>query len=102
MIKVTGTITVIEGYDAIRVFVEAVWRRHGKPGDQIEFLLGGMKWADGASIDPATWQDWLAPFKWWYRLGPARPPQTDDRVGARRTLSGAARLIRARCSAKAA
>ena len=43
MIKVTGTITVIEGYDAIRVFVEAVWRRHGKPGDQIEFLLGGMK-----------------------------------------------------------
>lgn len=25
--KATDTITVIEGYDAIRVFLEAVWRR---------------------------------------------------------------------------
>jgi len=60
MIKATDTITVIEGYDAIRVFLETVWRRHGRPVDQIAFLLGSVRWADGAPIDPTTWQDWLA------------------------------------------
>jgi hypothetical protein len=27
MIKATDTITVVEGYDAMRVFLETVWRR---------------------------------------------------------------------------
>jgi hypothetical protein len=26
----TDTITVVEGYDAMRIFLETVWRRHGK------------------------------------------------------------------------
>lgn len=60
MIKETDTITVIEGYDAIRVFLETVWRRHGRPVDQIALLLGSVKFADGAPVDPTTWQDWLA------------------------------------------
>jgi hypothetical protein len=58
--KATDTITVIEGYDAIRVFLEAVWRRHGKPVEQIAFLLGSLKWADGTPVDPTSWQDWQA------------------------------------------
>jgi hypothetical protein len=70
MIKVTDTIAVIEGYDAIPVFLEAVWRRQGKPIEQIEFLLGGMKWADGAPVDPATWQDWLAAVQMVVSAGP--------------------------------
>jgi hypothetical protein len=58
--KATDTITVIEGYDAIRVFIETVWRRHGRPVEQIAFLLGSLKWADGTPVDPASWQDWQA------------------------------------------
>src|SRR6267378_2826159 len=60
MIKATDTITVIEGYDAVRVFLETVWRRHDKPVEEIAFVLGGLKWADGSPVDPTTWQDWLA------------------------------------------
>jgi hypothetical protein len=58
--KATDTITVVEGYDAIRVFLEAVWRRHDRPVEQIAFLLGSLKWADGAPVDPTSWQDWQA------------------------------------------
>jgi hypothetical protein len=54
------TITLAEAYDAMRVFVETVWRRLDKPQEKIAFLLAGLKWADGAPVDPAMWQDWLA------------------------------------------
>ena len=60
LVKATDTITVIEGYDAVRVFLETVWRRHGKPVEEIAFVLGGLKWADGSPVDPTMWQDWLA------------------------------------------
>jgi hypothetical protein len=60
MIKATDTITGVEGYDAVRVFLETVWRRHGKPIEEIAFVLGGLKWADGSPVDPTMWQDWLA------------------------------------------
>jgi hypothetical protein len=50
MIKATDTITVIEGYDAMRAFLEIVWRRHGKPIDEVAFLLGSLKWADAAPV----------------------------------------------------
>jgi hypothetical protein len=60
IIKATDTITLVEGYDATRVFLETTWRRHGKNVDEIEFVLGGMKWADGSPIDPTMWEDWLA------------------------------------------
>jgi hypothetical protein len=60
MINGNDTITVVESYDAIRVFLETTWRRHGKPVDQIASLLGSVKWADGTPVDPTAWQDWLA------------------------------------------
>jgi len=60
MIKATDTITVIEGYDAMRVFLETVWGRHDKPVEEIAFLLGSLKWADGSPVDPTMWHDWLA------------------------------------------
>jgi hypothetical protein len=60
MIKAADTITVVEGYDAVRVFLETVWRRHGRPVEEIAFVLGGLKWADGSPVDPTMWQDWLA------------------------------------------
>jgi hypothetical protein len=59
MMKATDTITIVEGYDAMRIFLETVWRRHGKAGE-IGLLVGGLKWADGAPVDPAMWEDWLA------------------------------------------
>jgi hypothetical protein len=54
------TITLVEAYDSMRIFVEAVWRRLDRPQGEIAFLLAGLKWADGAPVDPAMWQDWLA------------------------------------------
>lgn len=58
--QANDTITVIEAYDAMRIFVETVWRRLDKPQEEIAFLLAGSKWADGSPVDPAMWQDWLA------------------------------------------
>jgi hypothetical protein len=56
----TDTITLIEGYDAMRIFLETVSRRLGKTDEEIEFIVGGLKWADGSPVDPTMWQDWLA------------------------------------------
>ncbi|SDS79400.1 hypothetical protein SAMN05444158_3233 [Bradyrhizobium canariense] len=56
----TDTITLIEGYDAMRVFLETVSLRLGKTDEEVDFIVGGLKWADGAPVDPAMWQDWLA------------------------------------------
>jgi hypothetical protein len=60
IMNATDTITLIEGYDAMRIFLESVSRRLGKTDEEIEFIVGGLKWADGAPVDPAMWQDWLA------------------------------------------
>ncbi len=60
IMKASDTITIVEGYDAMRIFVETVWRRHGKTDEEIELLIGGLKWADGAPVDPTMWEDWLA------------------------------------------
>jgi hypothetical protein len=43
----------------MRIFLEAVWQRHGENAEDIAFLLGGSKWADGSPIDPTIWEDWL-------------------------------------------
>jgi hypothetical protein len=56
----TDTITLIEGYDAMRIFLETVSLRLGTTDDEIDFIVGGLKWADGSPVDPAMWQDWLA------------------------------------------
>ena len=60
IMEATDTITLVEGYDAMRIFLESVSRRLGKTDEEIEFIVGGLKWADGAPVDPAMWQDWLA------------------------------------------
>ena len=54
------TITLVEGFDAMRIFLETVWRRHGKSNEEIEFVLGGLTWPDGSPADPTMWADWLA------------------------------------------
>jgi hypothetical protein len=56
----TDTITLIEGYDAMRIFLETVSLRLGATDEEIDFIVGGLKRADGAPVDPAMWQDWLA------------------------------------------
>lgn len=53
------TITVLEGFDALRLFLETTWRRHDLPADAIAFILGGARFADGTPVDPAMWQDWI-------------------------------------------
>jgi hypothetical protein len=58
--KATATITVAEGYEAMRIFLEAVCRRHGMTGDEIDFIMGGLRWADETPVDPTMWEDWLA------------------------------------------
>jgi hypothetical protein len=60
VMKAIDTITVVEGYEAMRIFLETVRRRHGDPGGQIELIIGGLKWADGTPVDPTMWEDWLA------------------------------------------
>ena len=57
--KPSDTITVIEDFDAMRVFLTTVWQRQGKAAEDIASILGRSKWADGSPADPALWQDWL-------------------------------------------
>lgn len=56
----TDTITLHEGYEAMRIFLETVSPRLGKTDDGIEFLVGGLTCTDGSPVDPTLWQDWLA------------------------------------------
>ena len=49
------TVTLIEGYDAIRIFLETVLLRFGKTDEEIDLIVAGLKWADGAPVDPAMW-----------------------------------------------
>jgi hypothetical protein len=44
----------------MRVFLETVSLRLGKNDEEIDFIVGGLKWADGSPVDPTMWQDWLA------------------------------------------
>ena len=60
IMNATDTITLIEGYDAMRIFLERVSLRLGKTDEEIDFIVGGLKWADGSPVDPTMWQDWLA------------------------------------------
>jgi hypothetical protein len=60
IMKATDIITVVEGYDAMRIFLETVRRRHGDAAGPIGLVIGGLKWVDGAPVDPTMWEDWLA------------------------------------------
>jgi hypothetical protein len=57
--KPTDTITVLEGFDAMRVCLETIWERQGRAPEDIAFVVGGSRWADGSPVDPTIWQDWL-------------------------------------------
>ena len=51
-----------EAFDALRVFLEAYWKRGGKSSKDIAVLLSNVNrevWADGRPFDPAQWSDWL-------------------------------------------
>jgi hypothetical protein len=43
IVKATDTVTVVEGCDAVRIFLEIVLRRQGKTDEEIEFVVGGSK-----------------------------------------------------------
>jgi hypothetical protein len=58
IMNATDTITLAEAYDAMRVFLEGVRQRRGT-SEQLERLIGALKWADGTPVDPAAWPDWL-------------------------------------------
>ena len=60
IMNATDTITLIEGYERMRIFLETVSLRLGKTDEEIDFIVGGLKWADGSPVDPTMWQDWLA------------------------------------------
>ena len=55
----SDTITVIEAFDAMRIFLATVWRRHAGSPEGIAFVIGGATWADGTPADPEIWEDWL-------------------------------------------
>jgi hypothetical protein len=60
IMNATDTVTLIEGYDAMRIFLETVSLRFSKTDEEIDLIVAGLKWADGAPVDPAMWQDWVA------------------------------------------
>src|ERR1700682_2800655 len=78
IMEATDTITAVEGYDAMRIFLDTVSRRHGMTDEEIEFIIGALKWADGSPVDPTMWRDWLAAvqtvFSWRTRGKSRRPP----------------------------
>jgi hypothetical protein len=57
--KSTDILTTREAFDAMRVFLERVWQRQGRPWDEIAFLIGGSRWVDGSPVDVTIWEDWL-------------------------------------------
>jgi hypothetical protein len=56
----TDTVTLMEGYEAMQIFLETVSLRLGKTDEEIDLIVAGLTWADGAPVDPAMWQDCLA------------------------------------------
>jgi hypothetical protein len=58
--KATDTITLVEGNDAMRMFLETTCRRHGDTVEEIALVIGGLEWADGSPVDPTMREDWLA------------------------------------------
>lgn len=55
----SDSLSLEEGYKAMFLYLEAHWRKTGKP-DEIGGVLGGMALAsgDGKPMDPAAWSDW--------------------------------------------
>jgi hypothetical protein len=56
IMEATDTITLVEGYDAMRIFLETVSRRHGMTDEEIEFIIWCLemgRWLAGRSDDVA-------------------------------------------------
>jgi hypothetical protein len=51
----TDTITLIEGYDAMRIFLETVLLRLGMTDEEIDFIVGGLKWGEGVFPSNPRW-----------------------------------------------
>ncbi|TWA95847.1 hypothetical protein FBZ96_10737 [Bradyrhizobium stylosanthis] len=45
---------------ADKVTLAEAYASAGHALEKIAFLLAGLRWVDGAPVDPAMWQDWLA------------------------------------------
>ena len=57
-------LSALEGFDAMRLFIEAYWERGLKKSDDLRLLLSALNretrmWPDGGPDDPAMWGDWL-------------------------------------------
>jgi hypothetical protein len=55
----SDTITVIQAFDAMRLFLSTVWQRQGGAPEGLAFIIGAAAWADGTPTDPELWADWL-------------------------------------------
>ena len=58
------TLDALEGFDAMRSFLEAYWERGGRSSDDLALLLSGIERdtsirPDGGTLDPSKWDDWL-------------------------------------------
>lgn len=54
------SLTELEAFDAMRVFLEAYWERGLKESDDIAVLLGSVDRGHdcGPPLDAAQWSDW--------------------------------------------
>lgn len=55
-------ITVDDAFEAMRVFLEAYWKRGQATSSDIAVLLGSLnrdREAGVAPLDPAQWHDWI-------------------------------------------
>ena len=58
----TPCLSLSDGYDAMRHFLEAYWERGDRSSDDIAVLLGSLNrdvTRDGGPVDAAQWDDWL-------------------------------------------
>ena len=78
-LRLTDTMTVLEGFDAMRIFLETVWLRQGKDAEEIAFVLGGSRWVDGTVADPTIWEDWLMAVQTCRPAG-CGPQQSSERL----------------------
>jgi hypothetical protein len=77
-LRATDRITVLEGFGAMRVFLEAIWRRQGMTSQEIAFVLAGSQWMDGSPADPTIWDDWIAAVRVSSRDRPERKAAKPD------------------------
>jgi len=61
--RATDTITVLEGFEAMPVFLEVIWQRQDRASQEIAFVLGGSRLVGGSPADPTIWEDWLVAIR---------------------------------------